>query len=331
MRSLLDCIRTAQDKKIAIGHFNISNMEMLHGIFHAAQKLQVPGTVAGSSEAKMPVIIGISEGERDFVGVRQAVALIKSLREEFDYPIFLNADHSYSFERVKEAVDAGFDSAIIDGAKLSFEENIAVTKKCVDYARQAFEGSSLPGRKKTLIEAELGYIGQSSKVLDEIPAGIKLDPASLTSPEQAKEFVARTGIDLFAPAVGNIHGMLRVGHDPRLDIKRVAEISAALTSVSQSFDVGQMSSSGSQQSSSSAFPLVLHGGSGTVDEDFTAAIHAGIAIVHISTELRVAYQKALKLTLQDNPEEVAPYKYLKPAVQAVEDVVFARLKLFNGI
>src|SRR5438552_941468 len=112
MKTLRETVAEAQEKKIAIGHFNISNLEALWGIFRAAQGLNVP------------VIIGVSEGERDFIGVKQVVALIKSLQEEFNYPIYLNADHTYSFDRVKEAIDAGFDSVIFDGAKLSFEENV---------------------------------------------------------------------------------------------------------------------------------------------------------------------------------------------------------------
>jgi fructose-bisphosphate aldolase class II len=259
MKSLRDCIKEAESKKVAIGHFNISNLEGLWGAFKAAKNLN------------LPVIIGVSEGERDFVGVPQAVALVKSIREEFDYPIFLNADHTYSFDRVKEAIDAGFDAVIVDGAKLSFEENVKLTKQCVDYARQT--------RPEVIVEGELGYIGTSSKLLDEIPEGVMTSGEALTHPDIAKDFVEKTGVDLLAPAVGNVHGMLKATHDPRLDIKRVSDIRQAC-----------------------GVPLVLHGGSGTVDEDFTASIKAGIAIVHINTELRVAYKKGLQLALQENPD-----------------------------
>lgn len=284
--SLKECIQNALTNKVAIGHFNVSNLEMVWAIFTTARKLNVP------------VIIGVSEGEREFMGVRQVVALIKSIREEYNYPIFLNADHTYSFEKVKEAIDAGFDSVIFDGAKLPFEENLKITKQCVEYARS----SSNPN---VLVEAELGYIGQSSKVLDGIPEGVDLK-AGLTKPEQALEFVTKTGIDLFAPAVGNIHGMMRVGHDPDLDINLISTIQKT-----------------------TGVPLVLHGGSGTTDSDFVKGIEAGLAIVHISTELRVAFQGGLKKVLQENPDEVAPYKYLKSPREAVEKVVESRLKLFN--
>ena len=288
--TLKECIQKADQEKKAIGHFNISNIEMLWGIFNAAKALDVP------------VIIGVSEGERQFIGVPQCVALVKSIREEHNYPIFLNADHTYSVEKVKEAIDAGFDMVIYDGAKLSFEENIKNTKECVDYARKV---SKETGRE-ILVEGELGYIGQSSKVLDAIPEGVDLK-LGLTTPEQAKMFVEQTGVDLFAPAVGNIHGMMRVGHDPRLEIDLIGKIRQ-----------------------SCGVPLVLHGGSGTVDEDFVSAIQVGMQIVHISTELRVAFRKALVLSLQENPEEVAPYKYFKDSISAVEKVAGDRLKLFNS-
>jgi fructose-bisphosphate aldolase class II len=289
--SLRECITQSEKDKRAIGHFNISNVEMLWGIFHAAQAHD------------LPVIIGVSEGERQFVGVEQCVALIKSIREKYNYPIYLNADHTYSVEKVKEAIDTGFDAVIYDGAKLSFDENVKNTKECVEYARKVTKETG----RDILVEAELGYIGQSSKVLDAIPEGVDLK-AGLTTPEMARKFVEMAGVDLFAPAVGNIHGMMRVGKDPRLEIDLVKNIREAC-----------------------GVPLVLHGGSGTVDEDFTAAIYAGISIVHISTELRVAFRKALMLSLQNNPDEVAPYKYEKEAVAAVEKVASERLKLFNSI
>lgn len=286
MMTLREVIREAEKNGVAIGHFNISNLEALWAIFHAARALNVP------------VIIGLSEGERDFMGVRQAVALVRSIREEFDYPIFINADHTYSVERVKEAIDAGFDAVIFDGARLSLEENIAKTKECVIYARAS-------GRD-VLMEGELGYIGTSSKMLDELPEGMSLE--TLTTTEDAARFVRETGVDLFSPSVGNIHGMLKNAPNPRLNISRIQEIRAAV-----------------------GVPLVLHGGSGISDEDFTAAIAAGISTIHINTEIRRAYREGLEESLKNNPDEIAPYKYLKPAADAVEHVVNNRLRLFNAI
>jgi len=288
MKTLKQYILEAEKKGVAIGHFNISNLETLKGIFTAAKKLDVP------------VIIGTAEGEQNFIGTKQAVALVKSLREEYDYPIFLNADHHYSFEKVKEAVDAGYDAVIFDATGLSFEDNIKVTKQCVDYAKSV--------NPDIIVESELGFIGSSSKVLDGIPEGVKITEEFLTKPEDAKRFVAETGVDMLAPAVGNIHGMLKGGKDPALNIQRIKEIKEAVK-----------------------IPMVLHGASGNSPEDIKDAIKAGMSCVHINTEIRVAFRKALVKSLQELPDEVAPYKYMKDAVKAVETVVEEKLKLFSNL
>lgn len=288
MKSIKGCIDEAVKNKVAIGHFNISNSEALSGIFKAAQKLGAP------------VIIGVSEGERDFIGVREAVAMVKALRDEHDYQIFLNADHTYSFERVKEAVDAGFDAVIFDGAKLSLDENIKKTKQCVEYAKAK--------NPNIIVEGELGYIGTSSKVFDTLPEGVLMDREHLTHSEDAARFVRETGIDLLAPAVGNVHGMFRGGVDPALDIELIGMIRRA-----------------------AKVPLVLHGGSGTTDDDFKKAIAAGVAIVHINTEIRVAFREGVKHALAENPDEAAPYKFMAESVEDVEKVVEKKLRLFNNL
>ena len=280
----LELIQDAKAKKIAIGHFNVSNLETLKGIIEASKELNVP------------VIIGASEGERDFIGIKQIVALVKSYKEE-GVPVFLNADHTYSFERVKEAIDAGFDSVIYDGAKLTLEENIKITKQCVNYVNAK--------NPNVLIEAELGYIGSSSKLLDSIPEGASIGDAMLTTVEDAKRFVTETGIDFFAPAVGNIHGMLKFAPEPRLNIERVKEISDAVK-----------------------IPLVLHGASGNSKEDIQNAILNGVSIVHINTEIRVAYKEALKKTLCES-DEVAGYKLAEDAVIAVKNLVKEKLQFFS--
>ncbi|MFA6463687.1 MAG: class II fructose-bisphosphate aldolase [Candidatus Paceibacterota bacterium] len=284
MKTYRECITDAYKNKVAIGHFNISNLETLKGIIEAAKELNVP------------VIIGASEGERDFIGIKQIVALVKSYKEQ-GVPVFLNADHTYSFERVKEAVDAGFDSVIYDGAKLSLDENIKITKQCVDYANAK--------NPNVLIEAELGYIGTSSKLLDAIPEGASIGDKMLTTIDDAKRFVTETGIDLFAPAVGNIHGMLKFAPEPRLNIERIKEISEAVK-----------------------IPLVLHGASGNSKEDIQNAILNGVAIVHINTEIRVAYKEALKKTLNES-DEVAGYKLAEDAVLAVKNLVKEKLQFFS--
>ena len=288
MNSLRDYIADAERKEVAISHFNISNLEALHAVCEAAKELN------------LPVVIGVSEGEREFVGIHEAVALVKMYREVYHQPVFLNADHTYSVDGVKKAIDAGFDAVIFDGVKLSPEENILATRECVLYARNS-------GRD-VLVEAELGNIGQSSKILDKIPDGVATDDKFLTTPEQAKDFVEKTGVDLLAPAVGNMHGMLSKGKNPKLNIERISEIRKA-----------------------SGVPLVLHGGSGTSDEDLQSAIKAGISTIHINTEIRIAFVEALKKSLKENKKEIAPYKIMQPTIEAIKDVVLSRMKLFNFI
>lgn len=284
MKTLREAVAEAYTNKVAIGHFNISNLEGLHAVYNAAKKLNVP------------VIIGLSEGEEDFVGRNEAVALIQEIRTNDNYPIYLNADHHYSFEKAKAAIDAGFDSVIIDAADKSYEENVAITKQCVDYARAC-------GRD-VLVEAELGYIGSGSSIKDTIPEGAG---ANKTSPEEAKLFVDATGIDMLAPSVGSVHGLIKSGK-PHIDTERVQAIREAVN-----------------------IPLVLHGGSGLRDEDFTNGIAAGISIVHINTEIRVAFTEAVQKFVAEHPTETTPYKILTPAVEAIQAVVENRLKLFNNI
>jgi fructose-bisphosphate aldolase, class II len=286
MKNLIECIREAEVGKSAIGHFNFSDSEQLRAVFESARVLNVP------------ILVGTSEGERDFIGLHQAVALVRSLREEHDYPIFLNADHTYSSDRIRDAVDAGYDAVIFDGAKLPLEENIEVTKRCVAYAKEK--------NPLIVVEGELGYIGTSSKLLDAIPDGAAVTTSEMTSPEEAARFVAETDVDLLAPAVGNIHGMLKHAKDPHLNIELVKKIRKA-----------------------AGVPLVLHGGSGTPDEDFTLAIDAGVAIIHINTELRLAYRTGIEATLQKNPEEIAPYRFLAGGVEEMKKEVDSRLRLFS--
>lgn len=288
MKSLKEVVLEAKERKIAVGHFNISNIEGLWAIANTARAMN------------LPVIVGVSEGERDFVGAKQAPLLVKSIREEFNQPIFINADHTYSFNRVKEAVDLGYDSVIFDGAKMGFDENVSTTKQCVSYART--------NRPEMLIEAELGYIGMSSKILDALPEGAALAENELTTVDEAIRFVKETGVDFFSPAIGSIHGMLRTTNDPDLNIARIKEISAVVQT-----------------------PLVLHGASGLREQNVSEAIAAGISIVHINTELRVAYRDAMKRSLIENPDEVAPYKIMKPVVQAMQKVIEAKLRLFSGL
>jgi fructose-bisphosphate aldolase, class II len=280
--TLRECIKNAEEKKVAIGHFNVSDSEAFGAV------------VEGARELGVPVIIGVTEGEREFIGLESIVSLVKIAREK-GMEIYLNADHTYSVEKAKAAIDAGVDSVIIDKADKPFEENVAATREIVEYARSKGTG--------ILVEAELGFIGQSSKVLESIPDGVSEETQS--KPEDVRRFVEETGVDLFAPSVGNIHGMVKTG-EPKLNIERIREIRAAVR-----------------------VPLVLHGASGNSDEDIRAAIEAGISIVHINTELRLAYKEGIIEGLKSG--EIAPYKFMKEGVEDMKKVVIEKLKLFNNL
>jgi fructose-bisphosphate aldolase, class II len=287
MHSLRDHLQEAQQSGKAIGHFNISDLVLLKAVFAAARELAVP------------VLVGSSEGERAFVGTRQIAAFVRSLREEFDHPIFLNADHTHSLAKAVEAAKAGFDSIVFDMSALPFDQNVQQTKQAVE-ALKAINPAML-------VEGEIGDIGTGSEIHERAPDLSK----GLSTPEQAQQFVESTGVDILAPAVGNMHGMLRsmVSGETkkRLDIERIASIKRA-----------------------SRVFLTLHGGSGTDDEDLRKAIAAGINIVHINTELRVAWRHGLEQALAKHPDEVVPYKILPSVVDAVKQVASSRLKLFNG-
>ena len=269
----------------AIAHFNFSDSNQLRAIADAAK------------ETGLPVIVGLSEGEREYFGFSLANALVERYRN-MGVTMFLNADHTYSTELVQRAISVGADSVVVDGARLTFDENLLMVSACVKYARAS-------GRD-VIVEGELGYIGTSSKPLDELPEGVSLE--NLTTVEDAVRFVRESGIDCFAPAVGNVHGMLKSAKEPRLHPDRVKEIADA-----------------------TGIPLVLHGASGNTEEDIVACIKAGVAVVHINTELRVMYRKALEKAFAANPQEVAPYKYLMPVMNEMKDYVAHKLKVFAGV
>ena len=285
---LLENVLSQTEKNgVAIGHFNIADLVLLKAVFASAQEL------------KVPVLVGASEGEREFMGVRQVAALVRSLREEFDFPIFLNADHTHSLEKALEAAKSGFDAIVFDASALPFEENVRQTKEAVQAVKSI--------NPAILVEGEIGDIGTGSEIHEEAPDLAK----GLTTPAQAKQYVESTGIDILAPAVGNMHGMLQSmvqgETKKRLDIVRISQIKSA-----------------------ARVPLTLHGGSGTDDEDLRKAIAAGINIVHMNTELRVAWRRGLEEGLSKQPHEVVPYKILPFAVNSVEEVVCSRLRLFSS-
>ena len=287
MQTLRHSLEEAHKNGVAIGHFNVADLVLLKAVFAAAREL------------KVAVVVGVSEGEREFIGTRQIAVLVRSLREEFDFPIFLNADHTHSLDKAVDAAKAGFDSIVFDLSALPFEENLRHTKEGVETLKEI--------NPAILIEGEIGDIGTGSEIHDKA-----LDVSrGLTTAAEAKRFVEATGIDILAPAVGNMHGMVKsmVTGETRkhLDIERIAQIKSA-----------------------ARVPLTLHGGSGTDDEDLRKAIAAGINLVHINTELRVAWRRGLEEALARQPDQVVPYKVLPLAIESVRQVALSRLTLFNN-
>ncbi len=269
MKTLPEWITYAQEHKKAIPHFNISTTDFLWAVIDGVKKVS---TELGE---EIPVVIGMSEGERDFMGQIETVKLVKEYRERTGYPVFVNADHTYSVKRACEAIDNGFDMVIIDAAEKSVEENTAMTKEVVAYRNKKM-GGLFGNKKQCLIEAELGFIGAGSNIKESVPEGVS--EATMTKPDEAVIYVKETGIDLLAPSIGNVHGLIKSGK-PRLHPIRAGELAAALPDM----------------------PMVLHGGSGSTNEDFVAVIKAGVCMVHISTELRFAYHEALVNSVTTNP------------------------------
>jgi fructose-bisphosphate aldolase, class II len=294
MRKLGEILTQMHDDRTAIGHFNVTDFVLLKAVIAAARELNVP------------VLVGASEGEREFLGTRQIAALVKSLREEFDFPIFLNADHTHSLPKALEAAKAGFDTIVFDLSTLLLEGNAKQTRGAVEALKSI--------NPEILVEGEVGDIGSGSEIHDDMSRQVP----RLTTASEARHFVEATRIDILAPSVGNAHGMRRnmvAGKERKhLDIERIREIKEA-----------------------TGIPLTLHGGSGTADEDLRMAIAAGINMwtnkaqfVHINTELRIAWRRGLEDGLHQREDAVVPYKILPSAVASVQQVVSSRLKLFTN-
>lgn len=287
---LSEYLEDARNKKYAIGHFNFATADVLRAIAEGAKESGAPC-----------VMVGTSEGEAGFIGMKEAASLVEALQFDLHYPIFLNADHFKSFEKCKEAIDAGYDSVIIDGSKLPYEENIELTKRVVDFARPLFASSVR--RRQISVEGELGYLKGSS----EVQTKIEISPADYSKPEEVADFVSRTGVDRMAVVFGNIHGIV-TDQEEKLDIEHFSKIVSVAPSPY----------------------YVLHGASGLKDEDVVASIKAGIVNVHFNTELRVAYRNEIDKQFHEHPNETTPYKYLGPAVDEVKKLVAAKIKLFMG-
>lgn len=285
----------------AIGAFNVNNMEIIQGI------------VAAATEEKSPLILQVSAGARKYAGQNYIVKLIEAALLDSDLPIVLHLDHGQDFEICKDCIDGGFTSVMIDGSHLPYEENVALTKKVVDYAHP----------RGVWVEAELGRL---AGVEDEVSS----EHSIYTDPAQAADFVSRSGCDSLAIAIGTSHGAYKFTGEAKLDFPRLEKISSLLPA---------------------NYPLVLHGAS-SVPQEFVEMANkyggkiggargvpenllrqaAGMAVckINIDTDIRLAMTACIRQHFVEHPEDFDPRAYLKPAREAVRKMVQHKIKNVLG-
>lgn len=302
-----ELFKKAYEGKYAIGAFNVNNMEIVQGI------------MAACAEKRAPVILQISKGAREYANPLYLKKLIEAAMEEYpDIPVAMHLDHGPDFELAKAAIDGGYTSVMIDASHDLYEENVRRTKEVVDYAH----------KHGVVVEAELGQlIGEQ---FDEGEGG-GMGTGIYTDPDQAVEFVERTGCDSLAVAIGTSHGAYKFTKgEPRLDFERLEAIAAKLK----------------------GFPLVLHGASSVIPElvekcnqygghlpnakgvpeaMITRATHMGICKVNIDSDIRLAMTAALREQLAEKPESFDPRKYLGPAREEIKKMVMHKLEVLGNV
>jgi len=295
-----EILTSAMAGKYAVGAFNIHNLESLLAVTTAAE------------EEKSPVIVAVTPSAIKYAGLPYLVRLVKTAAQQASVPMSLHLDHGRDVETVKNCIDAGFTSVMIDGSHLNFEENITLTAKVVRLAHV----------KGVSVEAELGRLAGVEEV------AVEEREAILTDPEAAKEFVQRTGVDALAVAIGTSHGAYKFKGEPKLDFERLTEIKRRVN-----------------------IPLVLHGASsvpawiiekatrygaqlagarGIPDESIKEAIRLGITKINIDTDLRLAFTATVREVLATAPAQFDPRKILGPAREAMKHVVKSKMRLFGS-
>lgn len=290
----------ARSGKYAVGAFNIQNLESLLAVFEAAV------------EEKSPVIVAVTPGAIKYGGLAYLSKIVRTAAESAPVPMSLHLDHGEDFETVSRCIEAGFTSVMIDGSFLKFEDNIAITRRVVDFAHS----------RGVSVEAELGRLaGVEEKTVEE-------KEAVLTDPDAAYDFVKRTGVDALAVAIGTSHGAYKFKGEPKLDFERLERIR-------EKVDV----------------PLVLHGASsvpqwiiekaqkygaelegarGIPEEHIKKAISLGITKINIDTDMRLAFTATIREVLAKSPKEFDPRKILGPAKEAMKEVVKSKMRLFGS-
>ena len=282
----------------AIGAFNINNMEIIQGIVDAAQK------------QNSPVILQASSGAIKYARVKYLMKMVEAAVEETNIPIAIHLDHGADFETCKMCIDNGFTSVMIDGSKYSFEENIELTKKVVEYAHA----------HGVVVEAELG---QLAGIEDDV--NVSEADAKYTDPEQAKEFVERTGCDSLAIAIGTSHGAYKFKGEAKLRVDILKQVKEKIPNT----------------------PIVLHGAStvipelvetcnkyggdipgakGVPDEILHEVSMSGVSKVNVDTDLRLAFTGEIRKSFAENPSAFDPRKYLTPAREKITEVVEHKIR-----
>lgn len=273
---------------------------LLH--FNVSESEQLKAIELVGRKLNVPIIVGLSESERAYWDIYEFRSLISAINSKYGqkngFWLYLNADHNHSFEKVVEAVKLNFHSIVFDGSIYDLTKNIQLTKQAVLIVKNLNEN--------ILVEGELGYLGKNSEVLENVPFEV-LSKENLTQPEIAEKFILETNVDLLAPAVGSFHGIVE-NFKPKLDIDRIKKIKERIN-----------------------IPLVLHGGSGIADEDFLNAIEAGISIIHIATELRLAWKNALLEVLNKSKTEVSPHRLMPEVIEKLAILIEKRIRLFMKI
>jgi fructose-bisphosphate aldolase class II len=293
-----EMFKKAYEGKYAVGAFNVNNMEIIQGIVEA-----------GKVE-RAPLILQVSAGARKYASPIYLKKLVEAAVEDSGLPIVLHLDHGEDFEICKSCVDGGFTSVMIDGSKRPFEENIAETKRVVEYAHQ----------KGVVVEAELGKLAGIEDAVN-----VSAKDSSFTDPDQAVEFVERTGVDSLAIAIGTSHGAYKFKGEPRLDFDRLEKISNLLPN----------------------FPIVLHGSSsvpiqfveecnkyggnipgaqGVPEEMLRKAGTMGVCKINIDTDLRLAMTASIRKYFSEHPEHFDPRQYLGPGREAIKAMVQHKLR-----
>ncbi len=271
--------------KFAVGSFNLDNQETLIAVARAAKTMNAP------------VLVEVSKSEVEAMGLENVRDLVDNYKAEYGIEMFINLDHSPTVEACQEAIDAGYEFIHIDITQVDHEASneaiIKATKKVVDYAKKT----------GALVESEQHYFAGSSNLHKE-----KIDyeavRKTLSTPESAKDFVKRTGIDTYAASIGNLHGKYPV--PKRLDINLLKEIREVIDC-----------------------NISLHGGSGTPAHYFEEAVKIGVSKVNINSDMRIAYRKTLEKVLADNKDEYAVVKLMGKVIEEVQEVVEKKIQMFG--